>query len=56
MREEDPTEDRVSLQGLDPLAALKALLAVDPDAPPVDAKGKTQPKSADSSGPPTQSN
>jgi hypothetical protein len=27
--------DRVSLDGLDPVAALKALLAVDPDSPPV---------------------
>ena len=30
-------DDRVSLEGLDPVAALKALLAVDPAAPPVDA-------------------
>lgn len=28
--------DRVSLEGLDPEAALRALMAVDPDAPPVD--------------------
>lgn len=34
---DDRDDDRVSLEGLDPLAALKALLAVDPAAPPVDA-------------------
>ncbi len=28
-------DDRVSLDGLDPAQALKALLAVDPDAEPV---------------------
>jgi hypothetical protein len=33
---EEDREDRVSLAGLDPQAALKALLAVDPDAPPAD--------------------
>ena len=32
-------DDRVSLKGLDPVAALKALLAVDPDAPPADVNG-----------------
>ena len=31
----DDREDRVSLDGLDPDVALKALLAVDPDADPV---------------------
>lgn len=40
----DDRDDRVSLEGLNPLAALKALLAVDPDAPPVDADGKPQRK------------
>lgn len=40
-------DDRVSLEGLDPVAALKALLAVDPDAPPVDADGKPQPEPAE---------
>lgn len=39
--------DRVSLEGLNPVAALKALLAVDPDAPPVDADGKPQPEPAE---------
>lgn len=29
-------DQRVSLHGLDPEEALRALLAVDPDAPPVD--------------------
>ncbi len=38
--ERDP--DRVSLAGVDPVAALRALLAVDPDAPPVDADGEQQ--------------
>jgi hypothetical protein len=38
--------DRVSLEGLDPAEALKALLAVDPDAPPVDEADDGQPKPA----------
>jgi hypothetical protein len=38
--EQDKTDDRVSLEGLDPVAVLKALLAVDPDAPPADVDGK----------------
>jgi hypothetical protein len=45
MAEQD--DDRVSLAGLDPVAALKALLAVDPEAPPVDADGKPEPEPAD---------
>jgi hypothetical protein len=32
---EERNDDRVSLEGLDPVAALKTLLAVDPQAPPV---------------------
>jgi len=40
-------DDRVSLKGLDPVAALKALLAVDPDAPPVDGKPRPEPAEAD---------
>jgi hypothetical protein len=35
-------DDRVSLEGLDPVAALKALLAVDPDAPPAEEDGASQ--------------
>jgi hypothetical protein len=31
---DDDPKDRVSLEGLDPVAALKALLVVDPDALP----------------------
>jgi hypothetical protein len=34
---DDRDDDRISLQGLDPVAALKALLAVDPDAPPANS-------------------
>ena len=34
---DDKPDDRVSLKGLDPLAALKALLTVDPDAEPAEA-------------------
>jgi hypothetical protein len=33
---EDPKTDRVSLEGLDPDTALRALLKVDPDAEPVE--------------------
>ena len=40
--EHEKTDDRVSLEGLDPKEALKALLAVDPDAPPVDATDEQQ--------------
>lgn len=36
-------DERVSLKGLDPLAALKALLQVDPKAFPVRADEKPQP-------------
>lgn len=43
----DRDDDRVSLEGLDPLAALKALLAVDPNAPPVDVGSKPKPRAAD---------
>jgi len=46
MADEDKPDDRVSLEGLDPVAALKALLAVDPDAPPVDTDRKAQPESS----------
>jgi hypothetical protein len=38
--------NRVSLEGLDPEEALKALLAVDPDAPPVDEADDGQPEPA----------
>jgi hypothetical protein len=31
-----PDDKRVSLSGLDPMEALRALLAVDPDDPPQD--------------------
>ena len=41
---QDKTDDRVSLEGLDPVAALKALLQVDPDAPPSD-EGSSDTKS-----------
>jgi len=41
---DDKPDDRVSLKGLEPIAALRALLAVDPDAPPADAKGKDDPQ------------
>lgn len=34
--EQDRDDDRVSLEGLDPEAALRALLAVDPESEPVD--------------------
>lgn len=37
MADEHKTDDRVSLEGLDPVAALKALLAVDPGAPPANS-------------------
>lgn len=49
-------DDRVSLEGLDPVEALKALLAVDPDAPPVDeaAEGKPERESAERQDPPHQ--
>lgn len=42
---EEPERDleRVSLEGLDPVEALKALLAVDPEAPPVEPDGKPAP-------------
>jgi len=43
---DDDEGDRVSLEGLDPVAALKALLAVDPNAPPVDTDRKAQPESS----------
>ncbi|MBA2792500.1 MAG: hypothetical protein H0U32_00725 [Thermoleophilaceae bacterium] len=36
-------DERVSLDGLDPQQALKALLAVDPDAEPVEAPAKPKP-------------
>jgi len=32
--EDDSRDERVSLEGLDPVEALRALLRVDPDAPP----------------------
>ena len=35
-------DEPVSLEGLDPKEALKALLAVDPDAPPVDDDDEPQ--------------
>ena len=48
MDEDDRTkDDRVSLEGLRAVEALRALLAVDPDAPPVDADGKPQPEPAE---------
>lgn len=40
----DDDEERVRLQGLDPVSALKALLAVDPDAPPADEHDDDAPK------------
>jgi len=39
----DDTNEPVSLEGLDPKEALRALLAVDPDAPPVDQDDDPQP-------------
>lgn len=42
--EKDRDEGRVSLEGLDPEAALRALMAVDPDSPPVD-DDQDEPKS-----------
>jgi hypothetical protein len=41
-RERDPDE-RVSLHGLEPEEALRALLAVDPDAEPVDGEQVASP-------------
>ncbi len=35
-------DERVSLDGLDPQQALKALLAVDPDAEPVEAEDRDE--------------
>lgn len=37
-------DERVSFDGLDPQQALKALLAVDPDAPPVDDDREPRPE------------
>lgn len=42
---DDPRSDRVSLAGPDPLDVLRALLRVDPDAPPVE--GEAERRSAD---------
>lgn len=47
MKEPERDPERVSLEGLDPVVALRALLAVDPDAPSVDADGKPQPEPAE---------
>jgi len=43
---EELKDERVSLEGLDPVAALRALLAVDPEAPPAD-NGKPEPERTD---------
>jgi hypothetical protein len=43
----DQDDDRVSLAPLDPVDALKALLAVDPSGPPVDEAGRCPETSMD---------
>lgn len=46
----DQQPDRVSLAGPDPLDVLRAMLKVDPDAPPVAAAERERPANAEPEG------